>query len=140
MKTTYGFFGVVALTALLAYGYIKALDEPSTGPVVAGEGLRMPSTLKREPNPAPAVPIQGMPAIKPGLETPTDMPIMPQGVGLFLDADPNKPTMQSSKPDRNVGAFVDAGGPPPALNSEPTGTAKEEKRISLTPPTPLRYP
>ncbi len=116
MKTTYGLIGIVALMALLAYAYIKALNGPSTEPDVAGEGLRMPSTFRRGPNPAPAVPIQGKSAIKPGLETPPDMPLMPYGSGPFLNADPNKPHEQSSESDHNVGAFVDAGGPPPALN------------------------
>ena len=77
----------------------------------------MPSTLKRESNPAPDVPVLAKSAIKPGLDTPPEIPLMPQDTGPFLDANPTtKPTMQSSEPDRNVGAFVDAGGPPPALN------------------------
>ena len=137
MKTKYGLIGIGVVLAWLAYQYMTVPVTTPTEPVVRGDGLGIsPPTIKREPNQALPVPIQCN-SLPLGLP---DMTVIPQDVGPFPDADPNKPPEQSTEPDRNVGEFVDAGGPPPALHSMPMKETQADKRISITPPKPLQYP
>jgi hypothetical protein len=137
MKTKYGLIGIGVVLAWLAYQYFTVPGTSPTEPVVKGDGLDIsPPTVKREPNQAQPVPTQGN-SLPSGLP---DMTVMPQDVGPFPDADPNKPPAQSTEPDRNVGEFVDAGGPPPAIHSTRMKETQADKRISITPPKPLQYP
>ena len=137
MKTKYGLIGIGVVLAWLSYQNMTVPVTTPTKPVVKGDGLGIsPPTIKHEPIQDPPVPTQGN-SLPSGLP---DMSVMPQEVGPFPDADPNQPPVQSTEPDRNVGAFVDAGGPPPDLHPMPMKETQADKRISITPPKPLQYP
>lgn len=125
MKISYRILGLMMVSAaLVALWNVISPSQPVVATIEYSGAAFLPKEIQSSPRPqsavnAPALPMPDEPVIALDLAQlpmlPDDTPEIRYDTGPFVDADPNKPVIQSLEPDQpiqNAGEFVDAGGLP----------------------------
>ena len=138
MKINYGILGLVIISiALMALWHVASPPQTVVENIEHSGAAFLPKEIQRPPLrqsavSTPALPTPDEPAIALGLaQLPmlSDTPEIRYDTGPFVDADPNKPIVQSldlDSPIQNAGEFVDADGLP-ANNPRTSGTVQSQK-------------
>lgn len=124
MNISYGILGIVIIpTVLVALWHVTNLPQPVVATIENSRAAAFfPKKIQLPPLSQSIVSISALqvpdePAIALGL---AQLPVLPDtpeiyyDTGPFVDADPNKPIVQSSdldSPIQNAGEFIDAGDP-----------------------------